>query len=317
MLSRLIADAGDLLQEIYSGCGMVLRWQHRDLWSFVGERYIPNASMKRRLSKELVEYFDGTSHYRHPDRGVQSQPLWFVQPKGGGWGRGGAGVAGGRAVALAAAADSTPGVPNMRRVIELPNALLQAEEYGQLCELLSDLDLFQIMDQSGTSVSKHSGDGRELGHGHGRETLHAVWAEAEVRSKAAKEAAFREVERVKEELKKPKPPAEPAPNKGGKAGAPATAAAAKKAAGGAAAVPQKPKNPVAEAEAAAAAAVVVDMGESYLRAVRRLQARYASEHASAASGRGGASFSRTCLVDYLSLPSPGMNTVFFNGEDER
>jgi hypothetical protein len=92
-------------QEIYSGCGFVLRWQHRDLWSFAGARYVPDTAVKRRLCGELVDYFDGTSHYRHPDRGVQSQPLWFVHPHGAG---GGAGervlipTGGGRAAARAA-----------------------------------------------------------------------------------------------------------------------------------------------------------------------------------------------------------------------
>lgn len=80
VLSRLIADVGDLMQESYSGYGLVLRWQHREIWGFVGSRYIPDGATKRRLSRSLVDYFDGTSHYRHPECGVQSQPLWFVPP---------------------------------------------------------------------------------------------------------------------------------------------------------------------------------------------------------------------------------------------
>ena len=56
--------------------------------------------------------------------------------------------------------------------------------YGRLSELLSDLDLLEIMDQSGKTGAKRSGEGRDLGHGHGRTVLHWIWAEAEVRSKA-------------------------------------------------------------------------------------------------------------------------------------
>jgi hypothetical protein len=156
--------------------------------------------------------------------------------------------------------------------------------YGRLSELLSDLDLFEIMDRSGASVSKRSGDGRELGHGHGRGALHTVWAEAALRSKAAKEEAHRAVERAKEDLKRPKlvppklEPPKPVRPRDKKAAAAAAAAAA-----------PTPKSAVVEAEAAAAAAVVVDMGESYLRAVRRLQARFGAEHAAAAAAAASAS----------------------------
>jgi hypothetical protein len=114
--------------------------------------------------------------------------------------------------------------------------------YGRLSELLSDLDLFEIMDRSGASVSKRSGDGRELGHGHGRGALHTVWAEAALRSKAAKEEAHRAVERAKEDLKRPKlvppklEPPKPVRPRDKKAAA-AAAAAAAASASAAAAVP--------------------------------------------------------------------------------
>ena len=50
--------------------------------------------------------------------------------------------------AAALAGESKQGVPNMRRVIELPNTLLASGDYGRLSELLGSLDLLEIMDQS-------------------------------------------------------------------------------------------------------------------------------------------------------------------------
>ena len=262
IISRLLADVGDLMMEIYSGCGLVLRWQHRDLWTYVGARYIPDAATKRRLSKALVDYFDGTSHHRHPDRGVQSQPMWLVHP------------------VLGAEGTAAAGVPNMRRVIELPNALILSEDFARLGYLLSDLDLFEIMDSSGESGSMRSGGNRELGHSHGREALHALWMKAEVRAKACKAEAIAVLESAVEESKKPPLPPEPR-----NPGAPKVSK-------------KTSTNPVADAEARVAAVVVPEMGECYLYAIRRLQARLAANVAAVKSKPG-----RTSVPTLLSSAS--------------
>jgi tetratricopeptide (TPR) repeat protein len=293
VLSRLLADVGDLMHETYSGFGLVLQWQHRDFRTFAAARYVKDSESTKRLCTELVDYFDGTSHYRHPNRGVQSQPLWFVHPIVGGGGVEGDGGGGARTAAHASAAENSPGVPNMRRVLELPTALLRAGNYARLCELLSDLDLFSIMDQSGCSTSVVSGDGSELGHGHSRARLHAIWAEAEVRSKADKKRADKMVERARAENKTPHPT--PTSEK------PTLTTANSKREDASTNITRK--GLVVAAELAAASLVVVDVGECYLRAVRRLQARFAS-----AATRGVPSHPSTLAPQALFV-KPGATTT--------
>jgi hypothetical protein len=71
------------------------------------------ATSRRRLATVCVDYFDGTSHYRYPERGIQDQPLWFVPPDLGSGRPAAAAAAASAAAALAS--ESKQGVPNMRR----------------------------------------------------------------------------------------------------------------------------------------------------------------------------------------------------------
>jgi len=41
LLSNLFADVGDLMTETFSGCGLVLGWQHRQLRVAAGVGHIP------------------------------------------------------------------------------------------------------------------------------------------------------------------------------------------------------------------------------------------------------------------------------------
>lgn len=106
------SSTGSYLTERIANDVTVLVLYHQQFVDVARQRYLNQTEQLSAVSWILAEYFSGDMAEQFPDRNIDPQPIYF-----------GAGRA-----------------PNRQRLDELPWALLNSGEYGELADLLCDLE---------------------------------------------------------------------------------------------------------------------------------------------------------------------------------
>eukprot|EP00045_Choanoeca_perplexa_P016407 m.221485 g.221485 ORF g.221485 m.221485 type:complete len:1613 (-) comp17250_c0_seq2:36-4874(-) len=126
---RLRADLGDYLIERGSGEHKVLTWFHRQFREVATKRYLSDKREER--AKSLGSYFTGQLAERYPLRNMSSQPLSFDEDND--WVK----------VSLPGSKPNLIPNLNLRKLIELPTALVVGELWTCLSESLCELEFLE------------------------------------------------------------------------------------------------------------------------------------------------------------------------------
>jgi tetratricopeptide (TPR) repeat protein len=118
VFTRMMQQLGDYLEERSSDGIPVVMFKYRPFVDVVNNKYMKTVVKRREICLMLADYFDGVLHYRFIDRDIDPQPSYFKHGE--------------------------HRTPNMRRLSELPHALISSGDHSRLAERLSDLEAFSI-----------------------------------------------------------------------------------------------------------------------------------------------------------------------------
>jgi tetratricopeptide (TPR) repeat protein len=129
VFTRMRLELDDYLVERSADGQPVFYWKYRLFHNVSALRYVGNVGKRRAICMHLADYFDGKKYESFPGREIDPQPLLFESSTE---------ERKEKKVAEVAV------VPNMRRLSELPNALLGAGDRQRLVDRLSDIRTFRL-----------------------------------------------------------------------------------------------------------------------------------------------------------------------------
>jgi hypothetical protein len=124
VIARLKIDCGEYMVERSAHGTTVLGWYHSLFWKITRERYSSQVHRREYFGKIIANYFMGELA-KIENRGISPQPTWFES-----------GSASGRTL-------------NMRKITELPHALIKANMGQKVVEVLADLQWVEAVCASG------------------------------------------------------------------------------------------------------------------------------------------------------------------------
>ena len=133
VFTRMRLELNDYLVERPADGQPVFYWKYRLFHSVSALRYVGKVGKRRAICMHLADYFDGVKCESFPGREIDPQPLLYESA-----------TEGAVSEETKKKAETAVAVPNMRRLSELPHALLGAGDRKRLVERLSDIRTFRL-----------------------------------------------------------------------------------------------------------------------------------------------------------------------------
>eukprot|EP00210_Caulerpa_lentillifera_P004983 g4757.t1 len=128
LIARLICDLEDYLVERGANGIKVLGLYHRQFIEVSQTLYLETIDEKQRACRMLFEYFSGESANKFIEREISSQPYWFFL-------------------------DTDKRVPNRQKLVELPQALIQCENYEEFAYTIMNFEYIEAKYSAGGSYA--------------------------------------------------------------------------------------------------------------------------------------------------------------------